>query len=605
MDTDKGVCSATGRNGARRRIASARFVCYAAVSESRCSGVLLTSMRLSILVLLLALAGCGDDSDSPHAAFVTDQRIVYSDGLHNENTEMIRLDDRILLIFRGGEQGQIGSARARIKIFESTDDGKSFTLISEVNANDLPDGRDIRDPKLVEMNGKLFLYAISRMPGFHYRDLGGQAWTIRAESNDGGHTWTSPVRTYQDVDETGQETFWGFWRYTKRAYSEAGQQRQTLFATGYTDFDIVVGLFASDDGVVWQKRAPIIDSYNDVPSEAELQFFGDNNETAVALVRLDNQDILADGQTAICTAHEPFDSWECGRRIEQRLDGPTWIVRTARGKTRSFVFARKHLPCTFKRTAIYELRGDLADPNAAIEVCEIQEVKSSGDTAYTSLAPVTPNRYLLAWYSSDVNQELPWFEGISSPSDIWLADVDFSRAPADCVHPPPDALCPSPPLPTDTQAFDISGSHLLTLGPVIWPAQPVFFRADVAVHGATLDLTLQPLDGMTKAPVGDPWILTGVAFSDDGRFTAYFGTKPIPPEAYPLLNDPFLTVNDFTLTAVTTSNDSFCGSAAGYGQVFGGMPSDRVRLEGTTFGAQRISGDTLPAPVNSCSGQAP
>jgi len=66
---------------------------------------------------------------------------------------------------------------------------------------------------------------------------------------------------------------------------------------------------------------------------------------------------------------------------------------------RSFVFARKHLPCTFKRTAVYELRGDLTDPSAAIEVCEIQELKSSGDTAYTSLAPLSRNRSLLAWYS--------------------------------------------------------------------------------------------------------------------------------------------------------------------------------------------------------------
>src|SRR4029434_8128356 len=102
--------------------------------------------------------------------------------------------------------------------------------------------------------------------------------------------------------------------------------------------------------------------------------------------------ILADGQTAICTSHDPFVTWECGRRIEQRLDGPTWIVRRAHGRVRSFVFARKHLPCTFKRTAIYELRGDLTDPGAAIEVCEIQELKSSGDTAYTSLAPPAPAR---------------------------------------------------------------------------------------------------------------------------------------------------------------------------------------------------------------------
>jgi len=53
------------------------------------------------------------------------------------------------------------------------------------------------------------------------------------------------------------------------------------------------------------------------------EFFGKNHETAVTLVRLDDQDILADGQTAICTSHDPFVAWECSRRIEQRLDGPT------------------------------------------------------------------------------------------------------------------------------------------------------------------------------------------------------------------------------------------------------------------------------------------
>src|SRR5262249_34759842 len=377
----------------------------------------------------------------------------------------------------------------------------------------------------------------------------------------------------QDVDATGMETFWGFWRYTKRTYTDAGRRRRTLYATGYQDFDTAVGLFASDDGGTWGKRAAIISSYNDVPSEAELRFFGKNPAIAVALARLDNQDMLADGQTAICTSHDPFVTWECGRRIEQRLDGPTWVLRRAHGRARSFVFARKHLPCTFKRTAIYELRGDLGDPNAAVEVCEIQELKSSGDTAYTSLAPLSRNRSLLAWYSSPVDRELPWFEGISSPSDIWLADVDFGRAPARCTHPAPKRPCEPPPLPSGTTAFDVTGAHLLTLAPVIWPAQTLAFRADAQVHGTTLDLSLQPLDGASKAPVGAPWTVTGVTLSADGRFTADFGTQSVPAAAYPLLNDPLLTVNEFVLSGVTTSSDGFCGSVAGYAQVFGAQPS--------------------------------
>ena len=554
---------------------------------------------IAIFGLALGLTPrCGDAGAAP-GPFASDQHIVYSDGLHSENTEMIRLGKRILLMFRGGEEGQIGSARARLEIFESRDRGKTFALLSEVNASNLPGDRDIRDPKFVQMGDSLFLYAISRLPGFHYRDLGGQAWTVRSESSDGGRTWTPPVRTYADVTN-GAETFWGFWRYTTRKYKAAGKRKQTLYATGYTDFDMAVGFFASDDGVVWEKRSTIIDAYDDVPSEAELQFFGKNGETAVALVRLDNQDILADGQTAICTSQDPFTVWECGRRIEQRLDGPTWIVREDQGQQRSFVFARKHLPCTFKRTAVYELRGDLSDPQAPIEVCEIQEVKSSGDTAYTSLAPLDRDRYLLAWYSSPVDQELPWFQGISSPSDIWLADVDFARAPASCTHPVPERGCEPPPLPAGGQVFDVSGRHLLTLAPVIWPSEPVFFAAEIEVHGASLDLTLQPLDRVTQVPVGAPWVATDAVIASDGSFKADFGTQALPAEAYPLLNDPLLTVNECILSGKTISEDGFCGNVGGYAQVLGVHVSDRVRLEGTTFGAVRITGDPLPTPVSGC-----
>jgi hypothetical protein len=557
---------------------------------------------LLVIVPLLGLAACGDSDQPPAAttsAFITDQRIAYADGLHNENTEMIRLGNRILLIFRGGEEGQTGSARARIKVFESTDGGGRFTPLSQVSANNLPGERDIRDPKLVQMGNTLFMYAISRLPGFHYRDLFGEAWTVRAESTDGGHTWTDPVKTYEDVNGS-LETFWGFWRFTKRRYQVGGVTKETLFATAYNDGDIAVGLFASDDGVHWEKRGTIIRSYEDVPSEAELEFFGANYDTAVALVRLDNQDVLADGQTAICTSHDPFTTWECGRRIEQRLDGPTWVVRRDGDRTRNFVFARKHLPCTFKRTAAYELRGDLTDPSAAVQVCEIQEVESSGDTAYTSVVPLDGTRSLLAWYSSKVDLEPPWLEGQFTPSDIWLATVDFSRAPDACTAPEPERPCPPAPLPSGTQVFDVTGQHFLAVAPVIWPAQAVFFTAAVTVRGAAVNIALQPVTADTMEPAGPPWEVPDVPIAADGSFTVNYGSHPVPAGVFPLIEDPFLTLDDFTLTGKTTSPDSFCGDVAGYAQVLPVRPSDRIQLAGSTFGAQRIVGAILPAAVSAC-----
>ena len=56
------------------------------------------------------------------------------------------------------------------------------------------------------------------------------------------------------------------------------------------------------------------------------------------------------------------------------------------------------------------------------------------------------------------------------------------------------------------------------------------------------------------------------------------------------------------MSGATTSADGFCGSVAGYAQVLGMHPSDRIRLEGSTFGAARITGGVLPTPVSACAG---
>lgn len=568
-------------------------------------------MRNILLTLSLAILtfgtelGCSSDGDET-GDFVTDQRIVYEDGLHNENTEMIRLGDRILLVFRGGERGQIGSDRAVLLVFESTDDGKSFEYLSEIT---MPDegseedgaGRDIRDPKFVMMGDKLFLYAIARLPGFTYRDLFKKTWTVRAESEDGGRTWTEPQRI---LDEEGApfEDQWGFWRFTKRVYEEGGQARETLYATGYGDGDIVVGFFRSEDGLHWTQVSEIIDDYDDAPSEAELQFFGDNDETAVSIVRLDNQGNLEDGQSAICTSQAPFDQWECGRRVNLRLGGPTWVVRRDDGGTRNFIFARKHLECTFKRTAAYEIRGDLADPNAPIEMCEIQELMSSGDTAYTALVPITEERWLLSWYSTPPERELAWLEAQFEPSDIWLAEVHFDRAPNDCVAPPKAGACPAPPIPPCySRNYDPTGSHLLTVSPVIWPGNPMFFRAEVAVGASTIDLSLQALDIDTKEPVGDPWEVNDASIDADGRFVADFGKQELPHRAYPIVDaEVGVPLESFVLAGNSTSNDSFCGALGGYAQFLTQSPADRINLDGSNFGAVRIKGETLPEPVDRC-----
>ncbi len=362
--------------------------------------------RFPIACALLLLACTSDPAPAaaparkPTTGFVSNQRIVYTDGLHNENTDLIVWKNKTWLVFRGGETSQVGSPTARLKVWSSADQGDHFDLQAEIF---LPD-RDIRDAKFLVQGNLLTLYAISRVPGGHVRDDGGLAWTVRSESADGIH-WSAPVRIY---DET-----WGFWRYARH--------KGLWYATGYNDGDVKVGFFSSADGKSWQQVSLIYDSVPDVPSEAELQFFGD---TAVSLVRLDNgKSLLAEGHTAICVAQPPYATWDCGRTLDNRLDGPNWFAH----KGRQFVVARKHLPDQRKRTAIYELVGNLADPKATVTLNELFELKSAGDTAYVGVTPMNGDQYLVSWYSSDVPTDDIWGLAMFEPSDIWLAWVDFAK----------------------------------------------------------------------------------------------------------------------------------------------------------------------------------
>ncbi len=338
----------------------------------------------------------------PTTALLSHQHVAYTDGLHNENTDLIQWNKAVWLVFRGGETSQIGSADARLKVFRSDDLGDSWTMTAEI----FMPSRDIRDPKFMVQDGVLAIQAISRVPGGHMRDAGGFAQTVRSETADGIH-WSPPT---QVADET-----WGLWRYVEHD----GQ----WYATGYNDGDTQVGLFQSADGKQWKRIALIMDSSANVPSEAELRFFG---QTAVALVREDNGLTLIDeGHTAVCVAQSPWVSWSCGRQFDKRLDGPYWFT----WNNRQFIAARKHLVGGRKRAALYEITGDLTNPAATVALTELSEFQSAGDTSYVGILPLGGAQFLASWYSSDVALDPVWTLGMFSPSDIWLGCIDLSYLP--------------------------------------------------------------------------------------------------------------------------------------------------------------------------------
>jgi len=458
--------------------------------------------------------------------------------------------------------------------------------------------RGIRDPKLFEWNGALKLGAISRVSGFPIRDLLADTQTLIATSHDDGNSFDTAVAAdFQRTDDA-----WGLWRYVTW-HSSFGDR--VLYATGYDDGDQEAAYFGSlDGGRSFVKLGSLLKAPGLVPSEAELNFLGRDQSIAVSLVRLDDQGLLEDGQTAICVKRGSwfgfFGDFDCDRRLEQRLDGPSRVFEV---DGRFFVVARKHLACTRKRTALYELRGDLTDPRSPVHLFEVAELPSNGDTAYAAVAPVPgrPRQFAVAWYSTPLGADIPWLPAQFGPTWILAGTLDFSHYdPAIAVAVGPDAHCPARPLPS-ASAADVEGPFLLSVGPSFFPDLPAVFVAQASTSGGTLTLALQAVDQNALVgtglvvPVGAPFVGSG-SVDPAGRFSIDFGNPVIPFAAYPLgtAGDGgagiTFELRGFHLDGATTSADGFCGNVSGDVLVQGpGLipPNTRLLFEGSTFAADR------------------
>jgi hypothetical protein len=327
---------------------------------------------------------------------------------HNENTDLTEFDGATYLVHRTAESQVLGP-NSSLRISRSDDHGRTWNVVSVLPAID---GRDLRDPCFYQIDGRLALKALTRLPVASTRDTGVDSVAVGAVSPDGGRTW-SPLAPI------GPPT-WSYWRIRDDA---AGVH----YTAAYEDGDRSVVLFSSTDGTAWARGAQIYGVAEDTPLETELVFVPSGK--LLALVRMDGTDAELLGytgrlRTRVCWAAPPFAAWDCSRELTGvRLDGPVAFFH----RDRLFVVARKHILSddNRKRTALYELTGDL--DGGDLEITEHGELPSAGDTAYAGAAPIDGDRVLITWYSSPIARDEPWARAIFGPSDIWQATLDLSQ----------------------------------------------------------------------------------------------------------------------------------------------------------------------------------
>ena len=334
---------------------------------------------------------------------------------HNENTDLIRFGDAIYMIHRTAV-GQVLGPNSSLRIFRSTDEGKTFSEPVIIPAPQAPlsaddtaaKGRDIRDPSFYVVGDKLHLKTLARMPVSLPRDTGVDTRTLDMESSD-GVTWTP----YRQIGPNG----WSFWRVK--------EYKGTYYAAAYQDGDASVALFTSTDAVTWTMGTTFYSDSNmaDTPLEPEIVFMPSGKMMIYA--RNDGTDLEILGtaalKTRICWADAPYTTFDCSQVIMgQRLDGPVdfWM-----GK-RLFVVARKHLGADGrKRTALFEFTGNF--DGGPLQVVEHAEFPSAGDTAYAGVVPLKNGHLLTTWYASDVESDLTWAVAMALGTDIWRGEIQF------------------------------------------------------------------------------------------------------------------------------------------------------------------------------------
>ena len=351
----------------------------------------------------------GHDADDPYR----DCRTVIC--RHNENTDLTTFKGAIYFVHRTAISQTLGPNSA-LHVYRSTDGGKSFTETARIEA---PVDRDVRDPHFYEVNGELFLKALTRLAVASARDSNVDTVTVAAHSPDGA-AWTPLAQ----IGPHG----WSFWRIR--------ENNGVYYSAAYQDGDKSVVLYSSTDGLSWNAStgAPLYAVSADTPLETELTFMP--NGKLLALVRTDGTDdeLLGDVgrlRTKVCWASPPYASFDCSTELAgQRLDGPLTFFDSAR--TRLFVVARKHLQGTGKkRTALFEITGDAVvsggASGGALSIKEWGELPSAGDTSYAGVAMIDPSHALVRWYSGDLTADRPWVLAMFDLTDVWHGVIDLGK----------------------------------------------------------------------------------------------------------------------------------------------------------------------------------
>ena len=353
---------------------------------------------------ILGSRGLAEDGATPRTGAEIDFRVtrarrIYSDGLHNAFTGMARLDGRVFVCFRSGENHVAPGSGIRVIASSDMDRWETAHFVSNSTL-------DYRDPKLVCFDGELRTYFAS-VPFRGGRPDSARRVTMVVRSND-GRKFGKPEPL------TGLPK--GVWLW------HVASQGEFLYGTGYSraSSGLYVGtLFRSKDGIAWEWLA-------DLPTPGNETFLDFDKDGILWLLvrRQDQGNVLV-----LCRAEAPYDAITIERQMPMALGGPFvrrldhgWVIITRQWDPPG----RRNL-----RTEIFWLADGAEQPRS------ITRLPSGGDTSYAAWLDTEPGRAVVSYYSShehkmdEAVQDDHLFKKDAAhaehttAADIFLADVSY------------------------------------------------------------------------------------------------------------------------------------------------------------------------------------
>lgn len=339
----------------------------------------------------------------------------------NNNVDVVMHDGRLWMGFRTAPT-HFASADTRLHVISSGDLGQTWRHEWTVHQD-----ADLREPLFLSFNGTLrFLWFEAGTDMFAFEPK--REWRTVVGKPGTPETWGTP----KDITWSLKVRDGIAWRT-----SYAG----THYMVGMPS-DLRLSFTRSTDGLTWEPVSGDGVVYRGGVSEAAFEF--DENGDLWAVTRNEDGDATGFGSHVCFAKKEALGTWDCGTKSDpHRYDSPKMF----RHGNELFLIARRNVSgpfdlgrdeLTFSQKQVQYLAAYSASPKrtalyrvdrSAKKVVWVQDLPSSGDTAFPSIARLDAHRFVIANYTSPLNFDVDrsWLTGqtLQAGTKLYLVELTF------------------------------------------------------------------------------------------------------------------------------------------------------------------------------------